>query len=52
MFQKVLHKLGNSSINYIKIFKNAKALAISVGNSYTEDQPMHTFLENLKIGVR
>ena len=52
MFQQVVHKGGNSSINYIKRFKNAKALAISVGNSYTEDQPMHTFLDNLKKGVK
>ena len=52
MFQKVLHKLGNSSINYIKIFENAKALAISVGNNYTKDQPMHTLLDNLKKGVK
>ena len=45
MFQKVLHKEGESAINYIKIFRNDKALVISVGNSYTEDQLMHTFLE-------
>ena len=36
MFQKVFHKGGESAINYIKIFKNDKALEISVGNSYTE----------------
>ena len=52
MFQQVVHKGGNSPINYIKIFENAKALSISVGNSYTEDQPMHTFLNNLKKGVK
>ena len=34
MFQQVVQKGGESSINYIKIFKNAKALAISVDNSY------------------
>ena len=47
MRQKVVHKGGKSSINYIKISKNAKALAISVVNSYTKDQHMHTFLYNL-----
>ena len=30
LFQKVVHKEGESKINYIKIFQNAKALAISV----------------------
>ena len=33
-------------MNYIKIFQNAQALSVSVGNSYSEDQLMHTFLEN------
>ena len=33
-------------MNYIKIFHNAHALSISVGNSYSEDQLMHTFLDN------
>ena len=36
MFQKVVHKGGESEINYIKIFQNTKSLAILVGNSYTE----------------
>ena len=48
MFQQVLHKGGKSAINCIKIYQNAKALKISVGNSYTEDQLMHTFLENFQ----
>ena len=30
----------------IKIFQNAHALSISVGNSYSEDKLMHTFLDN------
>ena len=48
MFQQVLHKGGESEINYIKIFQNNKDLDISVVNSYTEYQLMHTFLDNLK----
>ena len=45
-FQQVTHKGGKSDINYIKRFQNAKALSVSVGNSYSEDQIMHTFLDN------
>ena len=41
-----MHKGGESGINYIKIFQNAKALEISAGNSYSEDQLVHTLLEN------
>ena len=44
-FQQVTHKGGKSAINYIKRFQNAQALSVSVGNSYSEDQIMHTFLE-------
>ena len=47
-FQQVTHKGGKSSINYIKRFQNAQALSVSVGNSYSEDQIMHTFLDNLQ----
>ena len=43
MFQQVVQKVEESEINYIKIFQNAKAVKISVVNSYTEDQLMHTF---------
>ena len=42
-FYQVIHKVGKSGINYIKIFHNAKALAISVENSYFEDQLIQTF---------
>ena len=35
LFQQVIHKGGESAINYIKIFQNAKDLAISVINSYS-----------------
>ena len=41
-----LHKGGDSAINYIKRFQNAQALSVSAGNSYSEDQIMHTFLDN------
>ena len=33
-------------MNYIKIFQNAQALSVSVGNSYTKDHLMHIFLDN------
>ena len=46
MFQQVGHKGEDTEINYSKIFHNDKALATLVGNSYTEDQHMHTFLDN------
>ena len=36
-FQQVIHKGGESTINYIKRFQNAHALSVSVGNSYFED---------------
>ena len=49
-FQQVTHKGGESAINYIKRFHNTHALSISVGNSYSEDQIMHTFLDNFEEG--
>ena len=45
-FQQVTHKGGESAINFIKRFQNAQALSVSVGNSYAEDQIMHTFMDN------
>ena len=48
IFQKVTYKGGESTINYIKIFQNAQALSVSVVNSYSEDQIMHTFLDNFQ----
>ena len=48
IFQQVTHKGGESAINYIKRFQNAQALSVSVGNSYSEDQIMHTFLDNFQ----
>ena len=43
---QMLHKVGESEINSIKIFRNDKALENSVRNSYTADQLVSTFLEN------
>ena len=40
IFHQVTHKGGESAINYIKRFQNARALSDSVGNSYSEDQIM------------
>ena len=45
-FQQVTHKGGVSAINYIKRFHNAQALSVSVKKSYSEEQIMHTFLDN------
>ena len=49
-FQQVTHKGGESTINYIKIFHNSHALSVSVGNRYSDDQIMHTFLDNFHQG--
>ena len=45
MFQQVVQKGGESKINYTTRFQNAKALKISMVNSYTEDHIIHTLLE-------
>ena len=50
IFQQVTHKGGEYEINYIKRFQNAHALSVSVGNSYSEDQLMHTFMDNFHQG--
>ena len=49
-YQQVTHKAGKSAMNYIKIFQIAHVLSISVGNSYSEDQMMYTFLDNFHQG--
>ena len=49
-FQQVIYKGGELEIKYIKRFQNAHALSVSVGNSYSEDQLMHTFLDNFQQG--
>ena len=46
----VRHKGGESELNYIKILQNAQDLSVSVGNSYSEDQLMHIFLDNFHQG--
>ena len=37
-------------MNYIKKFQNAKDSSVSVGNSYSEDQLLHIFLDNFRQG--
>ena len=34
----------------IKKFQNAEALSVSIGNSYSEDQMIHTFIDNFYQG--
>ena len=46
IFQLATHKVGESEMNYIKRFQNAQALSVSVGNTYSEDQLMYTFMDN------
>ena len=50
VFQKITHKVGESAMNYIKIFQNAQALSVSVGNNYSKDQLMHIFMDNFHQG--
>ena len=45
-FQQVTHKGGESAINYINRFQNAQAFSVSLGTIYSEDQLMHTFMDN------
>ena len=51
-FQKVTYKEGASAINYIKRFQNSHALSVLVENRYSEDQLMHTFLDNFRQGEK
>ena len=51
-FQQVTHKGGESAINYIKRFQNTQALSVSIGNSYSEDQIMYTFIDNFHQSVK
>ena len=37
-------------MNYIEIFQNAHDFSISVVNSYSEDQLMHTIMDNFYQG--
>ena len=45
-FQQVTHIKGEYAINCFKILHNAHASSVSVGNSNSEDQFMHIFLDN------
>ena len=49
-FQQVTHKGREYVINYIKRFQNSHALSVLVGNRYSEDQLMRTFLDNFEEG--
>ena len=49
-FQLVTHKEGESAISYTKRFQNAHALSVFLGNSYSEYQLLHTFLDNFEQG--
>ena len=50
IFQQVTHKVGEYEMNYIKSFQSAHAFSVYVGNSHSEDQIMHTFLDNFHQG--
>ena len=50
IFHQVTHKVGESDMNYIKIFQNAQALSVSVRNTYSEDQLMQKALDNFHQG--
>ena len=39
-------------MNYIKIINNAHTLSVSVGNTYSEDQLTHIFLDNFHQGEK
>ena len=50
IFQQVPRKGEESVMNCIKIFQNAQALSVSEGNTYSEDQLMHKFLDKFHQG--
>ena len=49
-FQKVTNKVGEYSINYIKIFSNAQDSSVSEENNYSENKLMPTFMDNFRQG--
>ena len=49
-FQQITHKGGEYAINYVKRFQSTHALSVSVGIIYSEDQLMHTFMDNFHQG--
>ena len=50
IFQQVTHKGGEYTMNHIKRSQNEEALSVSVRISYSEDQMMHTFMDNFHQG--
>ena len=48
LFQAVTHKHRESALNYIKRFHKAKTMAASVGNKYSEEDLMQTFVDNFQ----
>ena len=39
-------------MKYIKIFQNSRTLSVSAVNNYSEDQLLHTFLDNFRQGEK
>ena len=52
IYQQATNKGEESEINYIKRFQNAQDLSVSVGNTYSGDQLMHTFMDNFHQGEK
>ena len=50
IFQQVTHKRGELAINYVQKSQDLQTLSVSVGNSYSEFQLMHTFLDDFHQG--
>ena len=50
ILQQDTHKGGESDMNSIKRFQNSEASSVSVGNYHSEDQMMHTFMDNFHQG--
>ena len=48
--QHITYKGGKSAMNYIKGFQNTQDLSVTVGNSYSEYQLMHIFLDKFHQG--
>ena len=50
IFQQITHEEGKYAMKYIKRFQNTQDLSVWVGNNYSEDQLIHTFLYNFHQG--
>ena len=50
LFNRLHIKEGNLKSITLRGFKMHRALSVSVGNQYSEDQLMHTFLDNFHQG--